>query len=206
MTVARTILALALTAFGPTALSAQSTDILLNCSACHAVAPERPTTQVFPDLNGQPIRYLERQLEAFREGDRRHRQMELTALALGQGDGAMARLYADAPRPVLEPKGMNDDTPPALVTQGDWSRGLAPCASCHSLDPDTDRARTAPRLHGQPEAYLADQLRAYADGRRTSDPMGRMRAYSARLDTAEISDLAAYYASWRPETEEAKND
>lgn len=182
-------------------VAAQSTDILLNCSACHVVgtgSDRKPAAgTVFPDLNGQPVRYLERQLEAFREGRRQHRQMQLTAMALEKGAGAMARLYADAPHPDLAPPEGRADRVPALVTQGDWERGLPPCASCHALEADGARARTAPRLHGQPEAYLATQLCAYANGERRSDPMGRMRAFSARLEPGEIADLAAYYAGWR---------
>lgn len=189
---------LALLAFAamPMSASAQSADILLNCSSCHAVGPDRPVAgAAFPDLNGQPIRYLERQLEAFQVGDRHHRQMELTATALGDGTGAMARLYSGAPLPDLSRR--MDGATPALVTEGDWDRGLPPCASCHSLSPDDDRARTAPRLHGQPEGYLAAQLEAYADGNRTSDPMGRMRAFAARLDAGEIAELSRYYAAWQ---------
>jgi cytochrome c553 len=194
MTRAAHLVAVALATL-PAPVLAQSSDVLLNCSACHAIAPDRPAAaRAFPDLNGQPVRYLERQLEAFRTGDRQHRQMELTAHALGAGHGAMARMYADAPRPDFTRDAQG--ATPELVMQGDWERGLPPCASCHSLDPDQDRARTSPRLHGQPETYLADQLHAYADGSRTSDPMGRMRAFAGRLGAEEIADLAAYYAAW----------
>jgi cytochrome c553 len=84
---------------------------------------------------------------------------------------------------------------PALVAEGDWSRGIAPCASCHA---GPHRARLSPPLRGQPEAYLSAELHAYADGRRRTDTMGRMRAYAARLDEAEIARLAAWYADAPP--------
>ena len=185
---------------------AQSTDVLLDCSTCH-VAPsaDRSGGDIYPVLNGQPARYIERQLMAYREGLRQHRQMHLTAVALGDGAGAMARLYSGAPHPELVFREAEDDHATALklVEEGDWSRGLPPCASCHALDAEDSRARLSPRLHGQPEAYLGDQLRAYADGTRESDPMGRMRAYSGLLTETEISDLARYYASWSDQTESA---
>ncbi len=190
-------------ALWPMGAAAQSADVLLNCPACHTVGPE-PHAQglIFPDLRGQPIRYLENQLRAFVEGDRQHRQMQLTAEALDKGRGAMARMYADAPRPDLVTEPAN--AVPDLVMQGDWARGLPPCASCHALSPGSDRSRTAPRLHGQPESYLASQLRAYAEGTRRSDPMGRMRAFAGRLNDPEIADLARYYAGWT--ATETRND
>ena len=189
---------------------AQSADILLNCSACHIVGADKTARAtgraVYPDLNSQPARYLERQLMAFRTGLRRHPQMQQTAVTLGPGAGAMARLYADAPTPDLGMHAADADHDAAilLVEDGDWSRGLAPCASCHALDPQ-DRARLAPRLHGQPETYLGAQLRAYADGTRRSDTMGRMRAYSERLSADDIAALAAYYAAWQA-SQEASDD
>lgn len=204
------LLALAVLTSSPMA-RAQSTDILLNCSTCHTVNTTGGTAgrDIYPNLNGQPARYIERQLDAFRDGLREHRQMSLTATALGQGAGAMARLYADAPTPHLEfrvPSGAHE-TALDLVNEGDWSRGLPPCASCHALDPEDDRARTAPRVHGQPEAYLGQQLRAYADGTRKSDPMGRMRAFSEVLSPDEISALARYYAAWEtPPAESPRQD
>lgn len=193
------VLAAALLATGP-ALG-QGADVLLNCSACHTVGPAREgaVPSPFPNLNGQPARYLARQLEAYREGLRQHPQMQATAIALGQGAGAMARLYADAPVPDLSGTGAAGDFPEAerLVAEGDWDRGLPPCASCHALDPD-ERGRLMPRLHGHPAPYLARQLRAYASGERRSDTMGRMRAFAAELTEAEIDALAAYYAPRPP--------
>lgn len=193
----RLVVAIAVCVAGP-ALG-QGADVLLNCSACHTVGPPREgaVPSPYPTLNGQPARYLERQLEAFREGLRQHPQMQATAMALGDGAGAMARLYADARAPELSRTGVAGEFPEAerLVTEGDWSRGLPPCASCHALDP-SERGRLMPRLHGHPAPYLARQLRAYASGDRRSDTMGRMRAFAGRLTEAEIGALADYYAAW----------
>lgn len=186
----------------PAPAKGQGADVLLNCSACHQVGPPAPqprTPSPYPNLNGQPARYIERQLEAYLEGLRKHPQMQASAMALGEGAPAMARLYADAPAPDLVLRGTRADHAEAmqLVTRGDPARGLPSCASCHAMDPD-DRARLSPRLHGLPPAYLATQLRAYADGTRASDPMGRMRSFSAVLSSAEISALAAFYGAWVP--------
>jgi len=193
----------------PSGAAAQSLDILLNCSGCHTLGPQTGNPDLpprFPVLNGQPARYIEQQLEAFRTGERRHRQMMLSAQALGVGGApAMARMYAYSYRPPLvftgDPERM--DIAIALHENGAWERGLPSCASCHALDdgPGIDTsARLAPRLHGQPLGYIAKELRAYADGTRTTGPMGRMQAYAGLLTAAEIEALSAYYAAFDEET------
>lgn len=177
----------------PERARAQS-NAILDCTSCHVTSGPPPEEAAFyPVLNGKPARYIERQLRAFREGDRHHPQMSATATALGEGAAAAARMYADLPPlRVTEPEG----EPPALVSEGDWERGIAPCSMCHGLEEDM-RAPLSPLLHGQPRGYLAQELRAYADGSRRSDPMGRMRAYASRLTEGEIGALADWYAGAR---------
>ena len=65
------------------------------------------------------------------------------------------------------------------------------CAVCHgalglSNTPD------APHLAGQPELYLATQLRAYRSGKRQHEVMSVM---AKPLSDADIRELAAWYAS-----------
>ena len=77
---------------------------------------------------------------------------------------------------------------------GDAARGrskAAACAACHgpqglSVTPD------APNLAGQPELYLAAQLKAYRDGTRKHEVMSLM---AKPLSDADIEDLAAWFGS-----------
>jgi len=182
---------------------AQGADVLLNCTSCHTLGPPtQGAPSPYPDLNGQPVRYLEAQLRAYKLGERPHPQMQATAMALGEGAAAMARMYADAPSPKLELRGnpSTDEAALTLVETGDWPRGLPSCASCHALEPKA-RTRLSPRLHGQPRAYLARQLRAYAEGTRQSGQLGRMQVYAEKLGPDEIEALAAYYAAFGPKTD-----
>lgn len=193
------------------AVHGQGADVLLDCSACHTVGSSSQRgaalPSLYPNLNGQSARYLAYQLHAYRTGLRQHPQMQASATALGEGAAAMARLYADAPAPQLSYQGAPGAFPKAerLVTQGDWSRGLPSCASCHALDAEK-RAQLSPRLHGHPAAYLTRQLRAYADGTRRSGHLGRMQAFSALLTEAEISELAEYYAAFKAEGPQAQTE
>lgn len=67
----------------------------------------------------------------------------------------------------------------------------AACAVCHgplgvAVAPD------APNLAGQPAMYIAAQLRAYRDGKRTHEVMSLM---AKPLGDADIDNLAAWFAS-----------
>jgi cytochrome c553 len=65
------------------------------------------------------------------------------------------------------------------------------CAVCHGefgvgVLPD------APNLAGQPEIYLAEQLKAYRGGKRSNEIMN---VIAKPLTDAEIADLASWFAS-----------
>jgi len=65
------------------------------------------------------------------------------------------------------------------------------CAVCHGqLGMST--LPEAPHLAGQPERYLAEQLKAYRSGKRTHEIMTLM---ARPLTDDDIADLAAWYAS-----------
>ena len=66
-----------------------------------------------------------------------------------------------------------------------------PCAVCHGVL-GLSSAPDAPNLAGQPELYLATQLRAYRGGKRQHDVMSVM---AKTLSDDDIGELAAWYAS-----------
>jgi cytochrome c553 len=72
---------------------------------------------------------------------------------------------------------------------------LASCAHCHGVDGRGGGTTAFPRLDLQTEAYLLDQLEAYAQGRRAS---GYMQAATAELTPRELAWLAGHYAAGPP--------
>ena len=80
------------------------------------------------------------------------------------------------------------------TAQADVQAGRAKakmCVVCHGefgvgVVPNT------PNLAGQPEIYLAEQLKAYRSGKRSNEIMS---VIAKPLTDAEISDLAAWFAS-----------
>jgi cytochrome c553 len=80
------------------------------------------------------------------------------------------------------------------TAQADAQAGRAKskmCVVCHgefgvSLLPN------APNLAGQPEMYLAEQLKAYRSGKRANEIMSLI---AKPLTDAEVADLSAWFAS-----------
>lgn len=84
--------------------------------------------------------------------------------------------------------------PPRVVLAGSAS-GTVACASCHGVDGEGGGRGAFPRLAGQSAAYLVKQLGDYRSGRRRNaimEPMAR------GLTTAEIDEVARWYAAARP--------
>jgi cytochrome c553 len=80
------------------------------------------------------------------------------------------------------------------VARADVETGRAKakmCTVCHgefgvSIPPN------APNLAGQPEIYLAEQLKAYRSGKRSNEIMS---VIAKPLTDADITDLSAWFAS-----------
>jgi cytochrome c553 len=72
--------------------------------------------------------------------------------------------------------------------------GSPPCAQCHAFNGVSDASGAFPRLAGQSAYYLANQLRHFASGGRTSALMTPI-AKALALTPDSIDDVAAHYAS-----------
>lgn len=67
------------------------------------------------------------------------------------------------------------------------------CVTCHGAD-GIARIPIAPNIGGEPEAYLAEQLRAFRDGRRAHE---MMTIVARDLSDEAIAHLVAWYHSRR---------
>lgn len=160
------------------------------CAICHG--PTGISRADSPNLAGQYAAVIYKELLDFRSGARTNAVMTPFAENLTDQEitdisayyGYLPRLPAYHPTPQL-PK-------PRIVIYGAPLRGIAPCGSCHgSLDNKTG----SPWLEGQSEAYLKEQLRAFASGKRTNDISEQMRNIARAMTPQEIDEAAAYYAS-----------
>jgi cytochrome c553 len=91
---------------------------------------------------------------------------------------------------------------PAMAQKVDAGKTKAQqaCASCHGPLGITNMANT-PNIAGQPEMYLATQMRDYKSGKRINPVM---QVIAQPLTEEEIANLAAFYASVKIKVDEAK--
>ena len=72
------------------------------------------------------------------------------------------------------------------------------CSACHGMN-GVSVSDTVPNLAGQHAQYLENQLNAYKSGMRkgpnAAHPAAIMNAMASQLSAAQISDVAAYFAS-----------
>ena len=81
-----------------------------------------------------------------------------------------------------------------FAQNGNWSKGLPACAQCHGTK-GLGVGATFPKIAGQSSLYLSNQLLAWQAGTRKNDPMGLMHGIALKLSAADVSAVAAYYAT-----------
>lgn len=74
----------------------------------------------------------------------------------------------------------------------------AVCLACHGLNGNSTNPEW-PNLAGQNAAYIAEQLKAFRDGKRAGTPNALvMMTQAATLTDEDIADIGAYYAAQTP--------
>lgn len=79
-----------------------------------------------------------------------------------------------------------------IYVDGNLETGVPACMGCHQEDGSGNPRN--PRLAGQHQSYLIDQLRQFRDGTRSNDRARVMRTIASRLDDAEARAVAEYIA------------
>jgi cytochrome c553 len=164
------------------------------CNNCHG-QDGVSSDAIIPNLAGQSVAAIYKQLEDFKGGRRNPAVMGVYVSPLSEqnlldlaahfarlppsGDAALATQRSASP------------TARHLVEVGDPLRGIAPCASCHG---PVGSSPGSPGLRGQQRAYLELQLQSFKDGLRRNDISEQMRSVARQLTNDEIAMLAAYYS------------
>lgn len=183
-----------------------------NCAACHgatgvSVAPAQP------NLGGQNIKYLYKQLVDFKTGARANGVMKAQLVGLSQQDLANVAGYYASQKAWGVGYGNPETAHEAakLYLGGDKTRGIIPCAGCHSPKAEGNAWAAFPRLGGQHALYIATQLKLFrAAGRgdeglmpeqmRTNDSAkkdekGMMQTIAAQLTDKDIRILSEYLSA-----------
>lgn len=171
------------------------------CITCHGEQGIAPTRNA-PNLAGNTELYTYKTLMDYQsglrnEGNGKAAVMHAATTPMSKQDMADLAVYYAAQK---LPAPTGHYTPPAnikkLVTKGDVSRMITPCASCHGVH--GEGRDITPALAGQVPAYFIRTMEAYKQGKRTNDIHEGMAQFTQDLTDAEIQGLAAYYANLMP--------
>lgn len=163
------------------------------CAACHA-EDGNSLVPMFPKLAGQQVKYIEKQLKEFVSGKRKNDVMAPTIAALKADDvPALAAYYAgqkSAPGTVQDAALVAAGK--KMYADGNEETGVPACAGCHQDKGEGD-ARF-PRLAGQHQDYLVNQMKLFASGERSNDQGRSMRSVAKRMTEQEMKSVAEYIA------------
>ena len=182
------------------------------CAACHGVNGVS-IVPAQPNLGGQNVRYLYKQLLNFKTGYRKNGIMQSQVAPLTQQDLAnVAGYYASQPAwGVANGNPATNQEATKLFLGGDKHRGVIPCAGCHGPQAGGNEWAAFPRLGGQHAEYIATQLKLFRaagrdddiasdDQKRINDAdkegdKGMMQMVAARLSDRDIRILSDYLSA-----------
>jgi len=166
------------------------------CDRCHDTSHAPPTSPYVPSLGGQDKAYLQRALHEYRRDLRQSGFMEPIAVELDDEDiNNLADYYASlkvlAGKPARSLSSEGAGLGRQLAEHGDLSRKIPACLSCHGANKRPDY----PRLDGQSEQYLRQQLQVLQRGVRAKTPHGAiMTTIAKRLTESQAKAVAAFFA------------
>jgi cytochrome c553 len=172
------------------------------CAACHAADGNSPAS-ANPKIAGQIPEYLHKQLTDFkpRGGAKAQRESAIMAgMVANLSDADMKGLATFYGGQSLKPATATDKELAALGQKlwrgGDSAQGVPACAGCHG-PAGAGMPSQFPRLSGQFPEYLAAQLTAFREGKRSNDANAVMRGVAARMTDRQIRAVAEYAAGLR---------
>jgi cytochrome c553 len=194
-----TLVSLSLVLVSP-ALRAQSTTpvALTACLTCHGPASEAaslpPDAAPIPRVGGQHAEYLVKQLRDFKAGKRRSDLMVPMLAKIGnrQLRELAAHFASQVPALSAAENSQLAERGRALYEQGNTAAGVPACVGCHL--PNGVGAPRYPRLAGQRQAYVVQQLTNFKKSARTNDRAHVMRSIAANLSDEEMRAVAEYVA------------
>ena len=97
---------------------------------------------------------------------------------------------------------------PKIFSSGDANKGsqlVESCAACHGADGNSI-STDWPKLAGQNQKYLYEQLKYFRDGERMNVLMMGVTPYLQTLNDQDLLDIAAFYSNYNTTVGQAKND
>jgi len=174
--------------------AAAGKDKSVACAACHGTDGNSANPE-WPKLAGQGELYLYQQLVDFKSNKREAALMAGPVASLSDQDMKdLAAYFASQTRTPGSADPLKVSLGEQVYRGGDEDRGVSSCMGCHGPTGAGNPPAGFPAVSGQQEQYVVNQLRAYRDGLRRTDPSAMMRDVAGRMTNEEIEAVASYIA------------
>ena len=176
------------------------------CAACHSTDGNSPTP-LFPKIAGIGEKYLFKQLQDIKSGERVI--PEMTGLLNGYDEAQLWDIAAYFNSKTMQLSGakaikvkVNSGVEvdalklgERVYRAGNHDTGVPACSGCHSPTGVGNDPAGFPRLGGQYAEYIEKQLKAFQAGERVNDGEAAiMRSVAKNMSAAEIKAVANYIA------------
>ncbi len=162
------------------------------CGACHGATGSSVNPE-WPNLAGQHGSYIVAQLQLFQQGNRVNPLMTPMAAPLSEDDMQDLGAHFSQQTPAgLEADPSNWKAGEKLYRGGDPARGIPACIACHGPQGRGNGPARFPALRAQYAVYAYNQLKAFAEGRRSAAGNDIMQYVASRLTDEEMRALASY--------------
>ena len=165
------------------------------CAACHGQQGISPSG-AFPNLAGQQMSYLAKQIKDIRDGNRMVPQMA------GQVDDFSDQDAWDVAAHFARQDanlGQSSDEDAELLARGeelyragDMSKGIPACSACHTPTGVGIGSAVYPGLSGQHAQYTVSTLQAFASGDRNNSPNNIMGDIASKMSDNDMEAVANY--------------
>jgi len=174
---------------GDAAAGAQKAAI---CGACHGTTGNSINPE-WPNLAGQHESYIVAQLQSFKQAKRDNPLMMPNAAALSDQDMQDLGAHFASQTPTgLEADPSNYKSGEKLYRGGDSERKLPACIACHGPQGKGNGPARYPALRSQHAVYTYNQLKAFAEGRRSTPGNDIMQVIAGKLTDDEMRAIASY--------------
>ncbi|MCK5813033.1 MAG: cytochrome c4 [Cocleimonas sp.] len=163
------------------------------CVACHG-ADGNSVNPIWPKIAGQSEEYITKQLIDFRSGDRVEATMTAMAKAIASDDDIphIAAYFASQ----KQKPGVADEKLARaggdLFKGGKTSSGVTACAACHGVTGEGNAKAKFPKISGQHNKYIVNQLKAFKSGARANDAGEMMQDIATNMTDADMVAVAEF--------------
>jgi cytochrome c553 len=167
------------------------------CVTCHGQQGQGTNNGYFPRIAGKPAGYLYNQLLAFKGGTRKYPPMNYLVAYLPEKYLREIAEYFAQEQPAFAAGDATPATPQvlqrgqALVTDGDASKGIPGCMTCHGVRL-TGLEPGIPGLAGLRATYIVSQLTRWQTGDRRAAEPDCMKRIAARLSDEDVAAVAIF--------------